>query len=91
MFVFGGDFNVTRYSNATASQILWRFCNYNNLLWLETKSDEIGYTFHNDANRHFSLIAHFLCSPSLSGVSNATGILAYGDNTSDHLAISSSY
>jgi len=30
LFVFGGDFNVTRDSNATASQILWHFCNYNN-------------------------------------------------------------
>ena len=29
---------------------------------IETKSDEIGYTFHNDANLHFSLIDHFLCS-----------------------------
>jgi len=41
LFVFGGDFNVTRDSNTTATQILWRFCNYNNLLWLESKSDEI--------------------------------------------------
>jgi len=37
---------------------------------------------------HFSLIGHFLCSSCLSPSTKAVHILADGDNTSDHLAIS---
>ena len=84
MFVIGGDFNVTRSTYSTASQALWRLCYSNNLLWLEPESNDIGFTFH----LHFSLIDHFLCSPSLTIGSEVTNILADGDNTSDHLAIS---
>jgi len=88
LFVIGGDFNVTRSTYSTANQALWRLCYSNNLLWLEPESKDIGFTFHNDANLHFSLIDHFLCSPSLTVGSEVTNILADGDNTSDHLAIS---
>jgi len=86
LFVLGGDFNVTRHGHSAAGQALDNFCNGNALLWLEPVSNDIDYTFHNDANSHYSLIDHFLCSPNMSNGSKATHILADGDNTSDHLA-----
>ena len=67
---------------------MWAAAIDNDLLWLEPESDDIRFTFHNDANLHFSLIDHFLCSSCLSPSTKAVHILADGDNTSDHLAIS---
>jgi len=88
LFALGGDFNVSFSGYTAASEALRRFCQRNNFMWLEPMSDDIGFTFHNDANMHFTLIDHFICSPCLSNGSKATHILADGDNTSDHLAIS---
>lgn len=88
LFVIGGDFNVARDRYGATGEAVWMFCNHNDLLWLEPESDDIRFTFHNDANLHFSLIDHFLCSSCLSPSTKAVHILADGDNTSDHLAIS---
>ena len=87
LFVLGGDFNVPRTGPGAPSQALQNFCDKNNLWWLQPMSDNIGYTFHNDTNSHFSLVDHFLCSPGTSSDYKATCILADGDNTSDHLAM----
>jgi len=66
LFVIGGDFNVARDRYSATGEAVWTFCNHNDLLWLEPESDDIRFTFHNDANLHFSLIDHFLCSSCLS-------------------------
>lgn len=88
-FVTGGDFNVgladikNGFNNSTR-----QFCTANNIMWLEPVDGSVNFTYHSDVNSHFSLIDHFLCSSHLVDQPKYTNILADGDNTSDHLAIS---
>jgi len=87
-FIAGGDFNVGLSDNNSFNNSLSQFCAVNNIKWLEPVDGSVNFTYHNDANNHFTLIDHFLCSPSLVNESKCTTILLDGNNTSDHLAIS---
>ena len=55
---------------------------------VDTCTDHIDYTYHNDANDHYSLINHFICSFNLTGEGDKSVIMVDGLNTSDHFAIS---
>ena len=47
------------------------------------------YSYHCDANGHYSLIDYFVCSTTvIHNVDFKSSILVDGDNTSDHYAIS---
>jgi hypothetical protein len=60
----------------------------NDIMWLEPVDGSVNLTYHGDANNHFPLIDHFLCSSHFVVQSKYTNILVDGDNTSDHAAIS---
>ena len=47
-FIFGGDFNVSKSSDAAVCHMLDRFCFANGLAWLDSSPDGPNYTYHND-------------------------------------------
>ena len=65
LFVIGGDLNVSKLGYYPAEHAIHQFCTTNNLFWLDPSIDIIDFTYHNDANGHFSLIEHFMCSKPL--------------------------
>ena len=65
IFLFGGDFNVTRNFKSTCCQALDNFCTANRITWLNSGDDKNSYTYHCDTNSHYSLLDYFLCSPAL--------------------------
>ena len=85
--IFGGDFNVTRPSNAVIYHTIDKFCVANRLEWLDPAPDGVNYTYHNDAVLTHSLIDHFICSPELVQSQQYVYIMDDGDNLSDHYAI----
>jgi len=87
-FLFGGDFNVSKHSNNICSLYVKQFVECNNMLWLDVRDGECDYTYHNDANSHYSLLDYFIVSTSLVNECKAVGVLDDGDNPSDHLAVS---
>ena len=89
-FLFGGDFNVTKYSCSTCSLYVKHFTESNNMLWLDALDGECDYTYHSDVNSHYSLLDYFVVSPTLANGCRSVSILNDGDNPSDHLAISCS-
>ena len=88
-FIIGGDFNISKLSCNNTCKLLSRFCNVNNISWLDHATDVVDYTYYNDTLGTYSLLDHFLCSAELSGLDSSISshILNDGDNTSDHLAI----
>jgi len=87
--VFGGDFNVSRSSNATTYHTLDKFCVANRLVWLDLAPDGVNHTFHNDRldRVSHSLIDHSICSPEFVQSQQYVYIMDDGDNHSDHFAI----
>ena len=81
--------NIDKYTKTVACNCVDSFCETNKLNWLNHDTSEVNYSYHADVNRHYSLIDHFICSPSLvDGADPKVCILVDGDNTSDHYAIS---
>ena len=60
--VLGGDWNVAKDGNYPAEPFVSQFCWDNNLCWLDQSDDSVDFTYHCDANNHFSLVDHFICS-----------------------------
>jgi len=91
-FIFGGDLNITKYTNSMESVMVGNFCSANKLVWCDIQIDsDVNYTFHNDiANRH-SMIDYFICSPDLTIPMCDVMILNDGDKLSDHFAIVSKF
>jgi len=79
---------VSKNLNSICSAFLNQFVDSNKMLWLDVMDGECDYTYHNDANQHYSLLDYFLTSPSLVDGCQSVKILCDGDNPSDHLAIS---
>ena len=88
LFLYGGDLNVPKISNTTCNAHVRQFVESNNLLWLDVLDGECDYTYHSDVNSHYSLLDHFIVSPSMASASKTVKILSDGDNPSDHFAIS---
>ena len=86
-FILGGDFNVTRPSNAVIYHTIDKFCVASRLEWLDSAPVGVNYTYHNDALLTHSLIDHFICSPELVQSQQYVYIMDDGDNLSDHYAI----
>ena len=88
VFLFGGDFNVSKPSKTVCSKLVDHFTQSNNLCWLNPcDTNLIDYTYHNDLNGHFSLLDHFLVSTVLVEKSDCVKILDDADNPSDHFAV----
>jgi len=88
VFLFGGDFNVSKPSETVCSKLVDHFTQSNNLCWLNPcDTNLIDYTYHNDLNGHFSLLDHFLVSTVLVEKSDCVKILDDADNPSDHFAV----
>jgi len=87
-FLFGGDWNLCKNGCYSTELCVRRFCTDNELCWIDTCTDHIDYTYHNDTNDHYSLIDHFICSANLIGEGDKSAIMVDGLNTSDHFAIS---
>jgi len=87
-FLFGGDWNLCKNGRYSAELCVRRFCTDNQFCWVDTCTDRIDYTYHNDNNDHYSLIDHFICSANLIHEGDKTRIMIDGLNTSDHFAIS---
>jgi len=51
-----------------------QFSQSNKLNWLDPRTDVIDYTYHNDANGHFSLIDYFLASRAITGGRSSTSV-----------------
>ena len=61
----------------------------NNLCWIDAGVSDVDYSYHCDANGHYSLIDYFVCSAVvMHNVDSKSSILVDGDNTSDHYAVS---
>ena len=87
-FLFGGDFNVPKHSSNICSLHVKQFVECNDMLWLDVRDGECDYTYHSDANSHYSLLDYFIVSPPLVDECKSANVLNDGDNQSDHLAIS---
>ena len=87
-FVIGGDWNLDKSGVYPAEPIIRQLCSINNLCWLDPCNKCVDFTYHSDVNGHFSLIDHFMCSNCLISETQIVDILADGNNTSDHYAIS---
>ena len=86
-FILGGDFNVTRPSNAVIYHTIDKFCVASRLEWLDSAPVGVNYTYHNDALLTHSLIDHFICSPELVQSQQYVHVMDDGNNLSDHYAI----
>ena len=85
-FLFGGDFNVPKHSSNVCSLHAKQFVECNDMLRLDVRDGECDYTYHSDANSHYSLLDHFIVSPTLVDECKSVRVLNDGDNPSDHLA-----
>jgi len=91
-FIFAGDLNVSKkHGNVAAARSLVNFCAKNSIIWLDTVNDSIDYTYHADANGHFSLIDHMLVSQCLVQSHQSVVIHVDDINISDHYAISCAF
>jgi len=54
--VLGGDWNVAKHSNYPAESFVSQFCLDNNLQWLDHLKESVNFTYHCEANNHFSLV-----------------------------------
>lgn len=86
-FIFGGDLNVCKHHVSASGNMLKDFNAANRLQWLDPQPGGPEFTYYNDAIPSYSLIDHFICSPSLISNNNSVCIMEDGDNLSDHLAI----
>ena len=65
LFLFGGDINVSKFPMNGCNRLIHQFSQSNKLNWLDSRTDVIDYTYHNDANDHFSLIDYYSTSPAI--------------------------
>ena len=87
-FVFGGDMNVSKQQHNTFYKAVDNFCVFNGMFWLDPVEGSTDYTYHSENNGHYRLLDHMIVSPCLVTSHKTVSILAEGDNTSDHYAIS---
>jgi len=87
LFLFGGDLNVSKFPMNGCNRLIHQFSQSNKLNWLDPRTDVIDYTYHNDANGHFSLTDYFLASPVIVDKCNDVYISDDADNPSDHFAV----
>ena len=52
LFVVGGDLNTEKNGNYAAEAFVHQFCSTNNLCWVDTTINSIGFSYHCDANSH---------------------------------------
>jgi len=79
---------VAKHSNYPAESSVSQVCLDNNLQWLDHSNESVNYTYHCDANDHFSLVDHFVCFSHLVDDTDNMHILIEGRNTLDDFAIS---
>ena len=53
-FLYGVDFNVSKNTDSVCCQYVDNFCSDNKITWLDTGDGATNYTYHNDANCHYS-------------------------------------
>ena len=76
-FIFGGDLNVCKHLNNVCCHHINNFCTENKIIWLDTGDETCNYTYHGDANHHYSLIDYFLALHDLAVEKNYKAVVGW--------------
>ena len=86
--VLGRDWNVSKMVTTLLNPTFHNFARIIICVGWISQIDSVNFTYHCDANNHFSLVDRFTCSSYLVDNTHKMQIFTDGHNTSDHFAIS---